>query len=176
MDAATKFCGPPPSHQWPTMKAPSTTPSPTRKMIRPRCAADMVRVRPAGELALDEACERAAVRALRQLLERLRLDLADALARHLILAADFFERVLASRADAEAQTQNIRLARGEARERLVGGGAQLCLRGGFRRHNRAIVGDEVADGGIAILAQRRIEAHGIAHQLEHGAHLGDGHA
>src|SRR5258708_20731566 len=90
--------------------------------------------------ALDEARERASVGALRQLLERLRLDLADALARHLVLAADFLERVLAGLADAEAQAQDVRLARREARQRVVGGGAQLGLRRRLVRRDPALLG------------------------------------
>src|SRR5690242_6365218 len=108
--------------------------------------------------ALDEAGEGATMGALRQLLQRLGLDLANALARHLILAADFLERVLAGLADAEAQPQDVRLAWRESRQRVVGGGTQLRLRRRLMRRDLGVIGDEVADGRVAILAQGRVEA------------------
>src|SRR5260221_693380 len=119
------------------------TSRPSKKTMRPRRAAadtgagcslrPAVRRRPKASRqdrrsALDEAGEGAAVGTLRQFLQRLGFDLANALAGHLILAADLFERVLARLADAEAQAQDVRLARREARQRVVGGGAQLGLR------------------------------------------------
>ena len=52
---------------------------------------------------LEERAELAAARRVAQLAERLGLDLADALARDREALADFFERVLAAVADAEAR-------------------------------------------------------------------------
>src|SRR6185437_11025933 len=126
--------------------------------------------------AFDETRERAAIGALRQLLERLRLDLADALARYLVLAPDLFEGVLAGRADAEAQAQHIGLARRQPRQRLIGRLAQLGMGRRLVRGHRRLVGDEIADRGVAILAQGRIEADGIAHEFEHRPHPRHWHA
>ena len=47
-----------------------------------------------------------------QLAQRLGLDLADALAGHRELLADFFERMVGVHADAEAHAQDAFLARG----------------------------------------------------------------
>src|SRR5271165_5402132 len=67
---------------------------------------NVVRRRWPGGSALDEAREAPSVTAPTELLQRLGFDLADALARHLILAADLLERVLARGADAKAQAQH----------------------------------------------------------------------
>src|SRR5262245_36888356 len=60
---------------------------------------------------LDERPEIAATQRVAQLPERLGLDLADALARHLEALADLFERVLALFADAEPEPQDLLLLR-----------------------------------------------------------------
>src|SRR5215204_337806 len=65
--------------------------------------------------ALDEALQLLRAARVTQLAQRLRLDLADALASYFEVLSDFFERVVALLADAEAHAQNLFLAR---RERL----------------------------------------------------------
>src|SRR3546814_1621892 len=62
-----------------------------------------------------------------QLPERLGLDLADALAGHRELLADFLEGVVGVHADAEAHAQHAFLARGEARQHPRRGLAQVGL-------------------------------------------------
>src|SRR5262249_8826856 len=59
-------------------------------------------------------------RRLTELAERLRLDLPNALARHLEALADLFECVVRLLADPEAETQDLLLARRERREHLPG--------------------------------------------------------
>ena len=53
-----------------------------------------------------------------QLAQRLRLDLADTLARHVEFLADLFERAGAAVDDAEAQLQHLLLTRGESVKHL----------------------------------------------------------
>jgi hypothetical protein len=79
-----------------------------------------------------------------QFLQRLGLDLADALAGHRELLAHLFERVIGVYADAEAHAQHALLARrqrGEhARRRL----AQIALDRHVDRQDRVLVLDEIA--------------------------------
>src|SRR5205085_11290094 len=62
---------------------------------------------------LQEAPELLRPRRMAQLAQRLGLDLSDALARDREILADLLERVLASVGEAEAQAQDLLLARGE---------------------------------------------------------------
>src|SRR3954470_23534285 len=71
------------------------------------------------ERRVEERAELLRTRRMAQLAERLRLDLADAFARHVERAADFFERVLRAVADAEAHLEDLLLARGERAQDLV---------------------------------------------------------
>ena len=60
---------------------------------------------------VQEAPELSGARGVLELAQRLRLDLADALARHAELLADLLERVVGVHADAEAHAQHALLAR-----------------------------------------------------------------
>src|SRR2546426_2056048 len=71
---------------------------------------------PAGLLALHEVLERAGPVRTAQLAERLGLDLPDALARHREALPDLLEGVVGLLADAEAQPQDLLLARRERGE------------------------------------------------------------
>src|ERR1051326_2758006 len=82
-----------------------------------RCARLAPPTDPAGS-AFDEGAQLARAVGPAQLLERLRLDLADALARDAEGLAHFLERVLARAAEPEAHAQDALLARGEIGERL----------------------------------------------------------
>ena len=90
--------------------------------------------------------------------QRLRLDLADAFARHRELLADFLQRVVGVHADAEAHAQHALLARRQrgqhARRRL----AQVRLDRRIDRQNRVLVLDEIAEVRILLVADRRLEA------------------
>src|SRR5262245_36674336 len=69
--------------------------------------------------SVDEALQDPTPARMAQLAQRLRLDLADALARHLEVLPDLFERVVAVLADAEAHHQHLLLARRERRQHLA---------------------------------------------------------
>src|SRR5690242_13453597 len=113
--------------------------------------------RPAAS-GVEEATQLARARGVLQLAQRLRLDLADALARHRELLADLLERVIGVHADAEAHPQDPLLARGQrgedARRRL----AQIRLDRRVERQDRVLVLDEVAEMAVLLVADRRLEA------------------
>src|SRR5688572_19645460 len=75
---------------------------------------------PPAASGLEEAAQLAATEAVLQLLQRLRLDLADALARHVEGPTDLLQRVVAVHADAEAHAQDPLLARREVGQHLRG--------------------------------------------------------
>src|SRR5215472_10918801 len=92
-----------------------------------------------------------------ELAQRLGLDLADALARHRELVADLFQRVVLVNADAEAHADYTLLARRERGERARRGLAQVRLDGGVDRQDRVLVLDEIAEVGILLVADRRLD-------------------
>ena len=79
-----------------------------------------------------------------QLAERLRFDLANALARHLEGFADLFERAVAPIVEAVPQTQDLPLARSERVEHALHLILEGTARGLVGRYHRRLVGDEVA--------------------------------
>ena len=80
-----------------------------------------------------------------ELAQRLRLDLADTLARHRELLADLFERVIGIHADAEAHPQDALLARRQRRQHPRRRLAQVRLDRGVDRQQRVLVLDEIAE-------------------------------
>src|SRR3546814_12141334 len=71
-----------------------------------------------------------------ELAQRLRLDLADALAGDAELLADLLEGVVGVHADAEAHAQHPLLARRQARQHPGGGPAPIGVAGGVERLHR----------------------------------------
>src|SRR5262249_8003199 len=110
-----------------------------------------------------------------ELAQRLGLYLADALARHRELLADLFQRVVGVHADAEAHTQHALLARRQGREHAGRGFAQVRLDGGVDRQYRVLVLDEIAEGRILLVADRRFERERLLGGLEHRAHRFERH-
>src|SRR5262249_26325836 len=122
-------------------------------------------------LRLDEGRELARARGVAKLLQRLGLDLTDALAGHAEGAADLLERVLVHAAETEAHAQDALLARGEPGERL---GEMLPERALLRRLVRIdAVGrlDQLAERGIAVLADRQVERGRLLHHRERALDL-----
>src|SRR5688500_16426613 len=70
--------------------------------------------------SLQDRTQLPASRGVTQLAQRLRLDLADALARDREALAHFFERVLAAVADAEPHLDDLLLARGQRLQHGLG--------------------------------------------------------
>src|SRR2546428_1654416 len=110
-----------------------------------------------GRSDVGEAAQAARAARMTELGQRLRLDLADALARDREARPDLLERVVRALADAEAQPQHLLLARRERREHL----SRLLLevQGRHRldgREHRPVL-DEGAENRILLLADRRLE-------------------
>src|SRR6185437_10763897 len=110
---------------------------------------------PSAALRIQEAAQLAAAARMLELAERLRLDLADALAGDRELLADLFQRVVGVHADAEAHAQHALLAGGERSQDAGRGLAQIGLDGGIERQDGVLVLDEVAEMAILLVADRR---------------------
>src|SRR5919197_2471735 len=125
---------------------------------------------------VKEAPELPAPARVLQLPERLGLDLANALTRYRELLADLLERVIGVHADAEAHAQNALFPGGERCERAGGSLAQVRLDGGVDRQQRVLVLDEIAEMGVLLVADRRLQRQRLPGDLEHLAHLLERHA
>src|SRR5665213_3972957 len=106
-------------------------------------------------LAFEEAAQLFRARRVPQLAQRLRLDLANALARDVELLADLFQRVVGVHLDAEAHPQHLRLARRQRVEDVLADIAQARVDRGVGRRHRRLVLDEVAQMRIVVVADRR---------------------
>src|SRR3954447_15009376 len=93
-----------------------------------------------------------------QLLERLVLDLADALARDVERAPDLVERARVLAAEAVAELEDAALAVGEVLQRLAQRLFCEDLRGALVRRLGALVGDELAELRLLLVADRLLEA------------------
>src|SRR3546814_19596807 len=93
-----------------------------------------------------------------ELAQRLRLDLADALAGDAELLADLLEGVVGVHADAEAHAQHPLLARRQARQHPGGGLAQIGVDGGVERLHRVLVLADVAAVAVLLAADRGLQA------------------
>src|SRR5688572_31880985 len=107
-------------------------------------------------LALEERAQLLRARRVAQLAQRLRLDLPDALARHVELLADLFQRVVGVHLDAEAHAQHLGLARRERIEHVLGRFAQARVERRIRGREAGLVLDEVAQVRIVVVADRRL--------------------
>ena len=92
-----------------------------------------------------------------QLLERLVLDLADALARDVERAPDLVERARVLAAEAVAQLEDAALAVGEVLQRLAQRLLGEDLGGALVRRLGALVGDELAELRLLLVADRLLE-------------------
>src|SRR5262249_18316363 len=127
-------------------------------------------------LVIQEAAQLARPAGMLELTQRLRLHLADALAGHRELLADFFQRVVGVHADAETHAQHALFARRERSEHARRGLAQVRLDGGVDRQDRVLVLDEIAEMRILFVADRSLERQRLLGDLENLAHLFERHA
>ena len=102
------------------------------------------RVCRAARLPFEEAAQHARAGRVRQLVQCLGLDLADALARHRVLPADLLQGMVALRANAEAHAQYSLLPRRQGAEQLLHGVAQVGPDRGIEGLHRVLVLDQVA--------------------------------
>src|SRR6266511_3871583 len=122
-------------------------------------------------LALDEALQPLRPRGVPQLPQRLRLDLADALARHLEVLPDLLERVVALLADPEPHPEDLLLAGGEGGEHLPGLLREVHVDDRVGGGDERLVLDEVPEVAVLLLADRGLEADGLLRDLEDLADL-----
>src|SRR3712207_531000 len=106
---------------------------------------------------LGDVAELLSLRERLQLLQRLVLDLADPLARDVERAADLVERPRVLAAEAVAQLEHAPLAVGEVLERLAQRLLGEYLRGAVVRGLGPLVGDELAELGLLLVADRLLE-------------------
>src|SRR5215831_11383655 len=98
-----------------------------------------------------------------QLLQRLGLDLADALPGHPEHLSYLFERMLRRSPDAEAQNQDALFARRQLAESASHDPLErTCLRGRMRIDRIGRL-DEVAQRRVAVLADRNVERSRLLH-------------
>src|SRR5258708_15723190 len=112
-----------------------------------------------------------------QLAQRLRLDLPDALAGDVELAPDLLEGPGAAVLQTESQLENATLAAGEALEDALDLLLEELVRGGVRRREGLVVGDEGPEVRILFLTDRRLERDRLLRDLDDLADLvgGDEH-
>ena len=89
--------------------------------------------------------------------QRLRLDLADAFAGDVKLLADLLERPALAVLQPEPEAQNLRLPGGQGFEDVVQLLPQEGVGGGVDRRRGVVVGDEVAQVAVLLLADRGLE-------------------
>src|SRR5688500_15718385 len=107
--------------------------------------------------ALRDVAELLGLRERLQLLERLVLDLADALARDVERAPYLVQRARVLAAEAVAQLQHAALAVGQVLQRLAQRLLGEDLRSALVRRLGPLVGDELAELGLLLVADRLLE-------------------
>src|SRR5215213_5430641 len=109
---------------------------------------------------LGDVAELLGLRERLQLLERLVLDLADALARHVERATDLVQRARVLAAEAVAQLEHAALAVGEVLQRLAQRLLGEDLRGALVRRLGPLVGDELTELGLLLVTDGLLERDG----------------
>src|SRR6516162_4838083 len=121
--------------------------------------------------ALDERAQPLAPRRMAELSQRLGLDLPDALAGHLEVLTHLLERVVRLLPDAEPHPEDLLLARRQRGQHLPGLLGQVHVDDRIRGRDQALVLDEVAEVGVLLLTDGRLEADGLLRDLEDLADL-----
>ena len=106
-----------------------------------------------------------------QLAQRLRLDLADPLAGDVELLADLLEGPGTPVLQAEPELQHPPLAAGQRVQHRLHLLLEQLVRGGLGRGQRAAVLDEVAEVGVLLLTDRRLERDRLLRDLDDLADL-----
>src|SRR5437660_7718892 len=127
-------------------------------------------------LIIQEAPQLPRPRRMLQLAQRLRLDLADTLARHAELLADFFQSVVGVHADAEAHAEHAFFAGRQRGQNPRRGLTQVGLDRGVDGEDRVLVLDEIAEMRVFLVTDRRLQRQRLFRDLEYLAHLLQRHA
>ena len=135
--------------------------------VRDRSSRDL------GRRVLDAVAERLRLGQRLEPLQRVVLDLADPLARDAERAADLLERARRLAEEPEAQLDHLALALGERAESRLDVLAPERERRGVERRLGLVVGDEVAERGVLLLADRLLERDGQLRHAQDLAHLLD---
>src|SRR5436190_18278296 len=106
-----------------------------------------------------------------ELLQRVVLDLTDALARHAEGAADLFERARLLALEAEAELDHLALSLRERLQRLLDVLTAERQRGLLVGRLGQLVLDEVAELRLLLLADRLLERDGVLRHPKNLAHL-----
>src|SRR2546427_4774239 len=121
----------------------------------------------------DEIFQALASRRMAQLAQRLGLDLADPLAGHPELPADFLQRPGTAIIEPEAQLQHLALTRRQRLQHVL----QLLLQHGerrrFGRREGVLVLDEVAQVAVFLFADGRLQRDGFLSNLDDFPHALD---
>src|SRR5215218_3320399 len=122
-------------------------------------------------LLLQIVLELPAAARVAELAQRLCLDLPDPLAGDVELLAHLLERPGAPVLEAEPELEDAPLATGERVEHRLHLLLQQLVRGRLGRGERAAILDEVAEVRVLLLADRRLEGHGLLADLDDLADL-----
>src|SRR6185295_609968 len=109
---------------------------------------------------LRDVAELLGLRERLQLLQRLVLDLADALARDVERPPDLVERARVLAAEPVTELEHAALTVGEVLQRLAQGLLREDLRGPLVRRLGPLVGDELAELGLLLVADRLLQRDG----------------
>src|SRR5215213_1870156 len=120
---------------------------------------------------LEVVLELAAAGGVAELAERLGLDLADPFAGDVELLADFLEGPRAPVLEAEAQLEHPSLAACQRVQNALHLLLQELVRSGLRGSEGSTVLDEVAEVGVLLLADRRLEGNRLLRDLDDLADL-----
>src|SRR5829696_1578626 len=129
-------------------------------MTRGTSASSWRALNPVVNPELGDVAELLGLRERLELLERLVLDLADALARHVERAPDLVERARVLPAQAVAELEHPPLAVGEVLQRLAQRLLGEDLGGALVGRLGPLVGDELAELGLLLVADRLLERDG----------------
>ena len=106
-----------------------------------------------------------------QLAQGLRLDLADALARHVELFSDLFKRPGETVGQAEPVIQHLTFAVGQRRQDFLEAFLQHRVGGLLRRIFGGRIGNEVAVFRVVVVAYLALKGNGLLRHAVHRAHL-----
>src|SRR5438270_441421 len=123
--------------------------------------------------AVEEALELAAADRVLEFADRLRLDLADPLSRHLEDSAHFLQRVGVAVSEAVAELDDLALAVRQRLQHVLDLVLEHLLRRGRHRRLGPVVLDEVAEVAVLALADRPIERNRMPANLQDAPRLLD---